>query len=134
MLDLKALLSKILQMLQPPNRMSLGSVALPYTIPKTGILTVNIATRNVGSSAGAYLYLKINSLGGYQCTWNGRANGGQASMTIAVKKGDVITGVSNNIASAYWYLYPYYSTNGGGYLTSKPYAIFSHLERWCLAC
>lgn len=51
-------------------------------------------------------------------------------MTIAVKKGDVITGASNNIGSHYWYLYPYYSTNGGGYLTSKLYAICSHLERW----
>ena len=105
MLRVKELLAKILT---APTGENLGTLVFPYTVPKTGVLTINLPTRNIGSTTGAYYYLRVNDMTGYQCTWNGIANGGQASMTIAVKKGDVLTGMSNNVNNPTGYLYPYW--------------------------
>lgn len=97
---------ELIEGILPGDLIHIGSVALPYTIQKTGILTINITTKNISSSTPAYLYLKKNSMAGYQCCWSGFASGGQSSISMGVRKGDVITGVSNNINTADWNLLP----------------------------
>lgn len=113
MLGIKELVLKILQRIdgQAAPVIVTSTVSLPYTVPCDGVLTMNLATRSVSASTGAYLYLKRNNANVYTACWNGIANGGQASITFGVKKGDVITGASNNINSTSLQIIPFM---GGG--------------------